>query len=100
MYRVARRFLEEIRKATSLQSYDVRQELVLWDFKQLESLREWNVIRDRDVGGYSSASLEPNGKGTTRVVDMLYSCTLRCRNGSQVSRLPEHGTTAGCISAL
>jgi hypothetical protein len=58
-----RRFLREVRKATRLQSYDVREELVLWDFRHSSSLREWSCISDRDMGGYSTASLEPNGKG-------------------------------------
>ena len=63
MLRVARKFLRDVRKATSLQSYDVREELVLWDFRQADSLREWSSISDKDLGGYSAAFMEPNGKG-------------------------------------
>ena len=66
MLRVARRFAREVRKATSLQSYDVREELVLWDFRRPDSLREWSCISDRDMGGYSTASLDPNGKGRAK----------------------------------
>ena len=68
MLRVARRFAREVRKAVSLQGYDVREELELWDFKQTDSLREWNCHIDRDIGGYSTAALEPNGKGWARCV--------------------------------
>ena len=63
MFRVARRFLREVRETTRLQSYDVREELVLWDFRRADSLREWSCISDRDMGGYSAVSLEPNGNG-------------------------------------
>lgn len=63
MLRQVWRFVREVRKATSLQSYDVREEVVLWDFRRSHSLREWNCISDKDMGGYSAASLEPNGKG-------------------------------------
>ena len=63
MLRSARRFVREVRKATALQSYDVREVLVLWDFRQNDSLREWSCICDRDIGGHSVASLDPDGKG-------------------------------------
>ena len=63
MLRAARRFVREVREATSQRTYDVRGEKVLWDFRQADCLREWSCISDKDIGGYSSVSLEPNGKG-------------------------------------
>lgn len=68
MFRAARRFVREAQKATSLQqSYDVREELVLWDFKQSDTLQQWNCICDKDMGGYSSVSFGPNGKGDLKM---------------------------------
>lgn len=63
MFRVVRSFLGQVQKATSLRGYDVREELVLWDFRQTETLNEWSCIGDKDIGGYSEVVLQPNGKG-------------------------------------
>ena len=79
MFRVARRFLGEVREATRLQSYDLREELVLWDFRRAYSLREWSCISDRDMGGYSAVSLEPNGNGQKfSILIMLYTLLTDC----------------------
>ena len=86
MLRLARRFVREARKATSLRSYDVREELVLWDFRRPETLREWNCISDRDMGGHSAAYLEPNGRGSSLRLRSVIDVRVFFRNGSKVSR--------------
>ena len=62
MIRAAQRWWKQVLRA---QSYELSEELVLWDFRQPDSLREWNCISDKDIGGYSSVSLGPNGKGAS-----------------------------------
>ena len=91
MLRAARRYVREVRKATSLRSYDVREELVLWDFRQPDALRDWDCICDRDIGGYSSASLEPNGKGSPKNKALTFTLRVHCfRDGSKISRALGH----------
>ena len=44
--------------------YTVVDEMMLWDFRQKETLDRWYVLDDTvEVGGKSKARLEPNGKG-------------------------------------
>ena len=76
MLRVVQRFAREVRKATSLRIYDVREVLVLWDFRRPDTLREWSCISDKDIGGYSSVSLEPNGKGTDTIHAERVDCII------------------------
>ena len=63
MLRAVRKYLSEVRRATALRSYDLREELLLWDFRKAGTLKQWDCICDQDVKGYSQVALEPNGKG-------------------------------------
>ena len=82
MFRAVRSFLGQVQKATSLRGYDVREELVLWDFRQTEVMNEWSCIGDKDIGGYSEVLLQPNGKGWQNVSAgnlsyLIYYCWLQ-----------------------
>lgn len=71
MLRAARRFIEEVRRASTPRAYDYREQLVLWDFRSEGSLQQWDCLCDGDEKGFSRAVLEPNGKGSlwhTRVL--------------------------------
>ena len=67
LVRAASRYLGEVRRATALKSraHDLREELVLWDFRDRETLQQWVCLCDEDVHGYSRAQLELNGKGVS-----------------------------------
>ena len=64
MLRAARRFIAEVRRASTPRAYDHREQLVLWDFRREGALQQWACLCDRDVKGFSRAVLEPNGKGS------------------------------------
>lgn len=66
MFRAVSKFLTEVRGATSNKVYDVTKEAVLWDFRKEGAVEQWDCITDKDVHGFSQASLEPNGKGMLR----------------------------------
>ena len=63
MLRAARKYLREVNRLTKPRSYELGEELLLWDFRKGETLAQWNCISDRDVKGKSFASFQPNGKG-------------------------------------
>ena len=75
LLRTARKYLAEIKRATSLRSYDLREELVLWDFRKEETMQHWDCICDRDVKGNSTAALEPNGRGGS--IELYYFSQLQ-----------------------
>ena len=61
--RAGRRFVEEVRRATALRSYQLAEEAMLWDFREPGALAGWECISDRELGGRSRATLEHNKKG-------------------------------------
>lgn len=63
LVRAAARYFAEVKKATALRSLDLKEELMLWDFRDGATLRQWDCICDKDINGYSRAGLESN-KGT------------------------------------
>jgi len=63
MLQAARHYLREVKRLTQPRSYDLAEELLLWDFRRAGTLEQWDCISDRDVKGNSIARLEYNGKG-------------------------------------
>ena len=63
---VVRKYLREVNRVTKPRSYELGEELLLWDFRKGETLAQWDCISDRDVKGNSFASFQPNGKGLAR----------------------------------
>ena len=57
------RYLTEVKRATTPRSYDLKEEMMLWDFTKDEVLAYWDCICDEDVHGHSTAALKSNGKG-------------------------------------
>ncbi len=81
LVRVATKYLGEVKRATALRGLDVREELMLWDFKRSATLQQWDCICDRDIHGYSTADLEPNeglcARARTQLAGRLTSLVLR-----------------------
>jgi len=63
MLRAARKYIREVSRLTKPRSYELGEELLLWDFRKGETLAQWDCISDREVKGNSFASFQPNGKG-------------------------------------
>ena len=61
--RAWRKYLADVKKATTPSEFDYREQLVLWDFAEEDTLDQWECISDQDLHGHSMARLEPNGKG-------------------------------------
>ena len=76
MFRAVSKFLTEVRGATSNKVYDVTKEAVLWDFRKEGAAEQWDCITDKDVHGFSQASLEPNGKGMVHVSHIATSISI------------------------
>jgi hypothetical protein len=57
------RYVSEVKRATSAQGFDYREQQMLWDFAEEGTLEQWDCISDDDVHGHSMAKLEPNSKG-------------------------------------
>lgn len=68
MLQAARHYLREVKRLTQPRSYDLAEELLLWDFRRAGTLEQWDCISDRDVKGNSIARLEYNGKGGVGVI--------------------------------
>lgn len=62
--RIVSKYVNEVKKATTPRAIDYGEQLTLWDFTKPESLEKWLCFTDKDVGGFSRATFEPNGKGT------------------------------------
>ncbi len=58
LVRAASKYFAEVKRATALRSLDPSEELMLWDFRKSATLQQWECICDRDINGYSRASLE------------------------------------------
>lgn len=100
MIRAAQRWWKQVLRA---QSYELSEELVLWDFRQPDSLREWNCISDKDIGGYSSVSLGPNGKGAStyeRAHHLVHCKYLHFRNRSKVLWIYKCTASTWSVSSL
>ena len=68
--RVISKYINEVKKATTPGLFNYNEHLTLWDFTKEDSLKQWICVTDQDIGGYSRAKLEPNGKGD--------SCAIAC----------------------
>ena len=61
--RVVGKYVSEVKRATTPGAFDYREEQMLWDFAEEETLQRWDCISDHDMHGHSVAKFEPNGKG-------------------------------------
>lgn len=57
------KYVAEVKKATTPAAFDYREQKVLWDFAEEDTLEQWECISDRDMHGHSMARLQHNGKG-------------------------------------
>ena len=59
----AKKFVSQVKHASTPRGYSFKQELILWDFTNTGTIDAWDCMSDRDIGGQSFSSLQPNGKG-------------------------------------
>ena len=74
--RALKKYIQEVKVATTPRGLDLRKTTMLWDFTKEETIREWTYIDDKeDVEGQSEATFGPNGKGdqTAAAAAMLVS---------------------------
>lgn len=61
--RALQKYVADVKKATTPRTFDYREELMLWNFVEEDEWKNWDCISDEDIGGSSTASIKPNGKG-------------------------------------
>lgn len=74
--RALQQYVSEVKHATTPRGYSFLEELVLFDFTKEGALEQWDCISDRDVGGGSHATLQPNGKGLVQCKLILVTQTI------------------------
>ena len=57
------KYVADVKKATTPRAYNFKEDMMLWNFTQENTLREWECISDKDIHGHSVAQFEPNGEG-------------------------------------
>lgn len=62
--RAWKKYVADVKKATTPRAFDYREQLMLWNFSEEDTLKKWDCISDEEMGGKSFARFEPNGKGS------------------------------------
>lgn len=62
------KYVADVKKATTPAAFDYREQQMLWDFAEEDTLEQWECISDKDMHGLSMARLEHNGKGDAKVI--------------------------------
>ena len=63
--RIISKYIADVKRATTPGSFNIAEELTLWDFTKRESLQHWTCRCDEEIDGHSKAKFEPNGEGLT-----------------------------------
>lgn len=58
-----KKYVADVKRANTLRPFDLREELMLWDFTDEATFKQWDCISDTDMQGHSFARFHPNGKG-------------------------------------
>ncbi len=57
------KYIADVKKATTPGSFKLTDDLILWDFTKIDSLKHWTCRSDEEIGGHSRGKLEPNVEG-------------------------------------
>ena len=69
-----KKYVADVKSATELRPFDLKKELMLWDFKEEATFKQWDCIADSDMQGHSFARFQPNGKGECKVLCLGHHC--------------------------
>ena len=67
MFRALSRYWAGVKKATAPRTIDYGEELMLWDFRNEATIKQWSCISDEEIDGHSRAVFQSNKKGRRNI---------------------------------